>query len=282
MGKRTGKPYGRPPKFEEKEFTSQKWGKLQPIRKTFELDKQGRKRVAWECVCDCGNEITRSQTNLIQEEGRYHSCGKCPDIRGFVHLSDEEIKSRKFGKLTPIRKFFKISNFRKNKAYWECKCDCGNKELIVRRQDYLVSKQEKYIHSCGCEAYYSAVGEKNKNWKGYGEISGNFFSRLKRRDRKTKVEFNISIEFLWKLFLKQDRKCALTGLPLQFKSYSQNRRGSEQTASLDRIDSSKGYIEGNVQWVHKDVNIMKNIYGIDYFKKICNLIAEKHPIPTYY
>jgi len=29
------------------------------------------------------------------------------------------------------------------------------------------------------------------------------------------------------------------------------------TASLDRIDSSKGYESGNIQWVHKQLNNMK-------------------------
>lgn len=31
----------------------------------------------------------------------------------------------------------------------------------------------------------------------------------------------------------------------------------DQTASLDRIDSNFGYTETNVQWVHKELNIMK-------------------------
>jgi hypothetical protein len=26
---------------------------------------------------------------------------------------------------------------------------------------------------------------------------------------------------------------------------------------MDRIDSNKGYVEGNVQWVYKYVNLMK-------------------------
>ena len=48
----------------------------------------------------------------------------------------------------------------------------------------------------------------------------------------------------------------------------------EITASLDRIDSSKGYIEGNVQWVHKSVNIMKCDFSSDIFIGICNQISN--------
>lgn len=43
---------------------------------------------------------------------------------------------------------------------------------------------------------------------------------------------------------------------------------------LDRIDSSKGYIEGNVQWVHKDVNMMKQNYSQKYFIEMCKKIYE--------
>ena len=62
----------------------------------------------------------------------------------------------------------------------------------------------------------------------------------------------------WELFEAQDKRCALSGVPLKFSTNIRDQRGT-QTASLDRIDSSKGYVLGNVQWVHKKVNIMKNV-----------------------
>ena len=55
----------------------------------------------------------------------------------------------------------------------------------------------------------------------------------------------------------------LTGLDLNDKDYS-----------LDRIDSNNGYVEGNVQWVHKDVNMMKKDYNQEYFINICKLITN--------
>jgi len=48
------------------------------------------------------------------------------------------------------------------------------------------------------------------------------------------------------------------------------------TASLDRIDCNKSYSIENIQWVHKDVNIMRNAYSIDRFVEICKLVSEKH------
>jgi hypothetical protein len=48
----------------------------------------------------------------------------------------------------------------------------------------------------------------------------------------------LSIEDTWELFTKQECRCALSGLPLYFPS---KRNKTDGNASLDRIDSSKGY-----------------------------------------
>ena len=48
------------------------------------------------------------------------------------------------------------------------------------------------------------------------------------------------------------------------------------TASLDRIDSSKGYIKGNVQWVHKEFNKMKLDLLDKEFIDICKLVHKYH------
>ena len=88
---------------------------------------------------------------------------------------------------------------------------------------------------------------------------------------KRGFEYSVTKPFLWNLYLQQNRKCNLTGLALCFK-----QNGEPQTASLDRIDSSRGYVEGNVQWVHKDINNMKQDYSMNEFLTYCKLIYEKY------
>jgi len=109
------------------------------------------------------------------------------------------------------------------------------------------------------------------SWAGYGELSGEYFNNIKYGAIARNLEFNITIEQIWELFLKQNRKCILSGVGLKFNSYS---RVNDGTASLDRIDSSKGYIEGNVQWVHKAVNYMKWDKTDKDFIKWCDIISE--------
>lgn len=123
------------------------------------------------------------------------------------------------------------------------------------------------ISSCGC--VHHVTGNKHSSWKGHGEISGHVWSRIIDKARERRKYFDITIEYAWNLYLQQERRCALTGMPLCFSP-----SGHSGTASLDRIDSDKGYVEGNVQWVLKEINMAKQSYSQDYFIHICHLVAK--------
>lgn len=141
------------------------------------------------------------------------------------------------------------------------RCHCGN---------YFYSAPRNKLISCGCIKIIN-----NRGWKGYGEISGNYFSVIRNGAKKRNLEFDITIEYIWNLFLKQNKKCALTGMKLFFV---RNTKMSPllKTASLDRIDNNQGYIKGNLQWIHKTINIMKlNMIQKD-FVKWCNLVSNNN------
>lgn len=115
-------------------------------------------------------------------------------------------------------------------------------------------------------------GENSPLYKGYKEISGKYLKNIKSCARSRKLEYLVSPEYLWELYIKQNRKCVFSGLEIQFGCGYINP--IETTASLDRIDSSKGYIEGNLQWVHKDINRMKWHFSDKNFIKYCCIIAK--------
>ena len=74
---------------------------------------------------------------------------------------------------------------------------------------------------------------------------------------------------MWEL---QKGCCNLTGLSIILPKGGNH----ENVASLDRIDSSRGYIKDNIQWVHKDINRMKWDFPQDKFVKLCFYVANKH------
>lgn len=151
-----------------------------------------------------------------------------------------------------------------------CRCECGVEYDVDAYT--LVKGKSKSCKECSLPR----IGATNPAWKGYKEIPNSWFLRFKRY---SKIEFLLQIEDIWDLFLEQHKKCALTGLPISFSNdrvRSQKHNGIKCTASLDRIDSKKGYTKENVQLVHKDVNIMKNHFDQDYFIEICKAIVQKH------
>lgn len=182
-----------------------------------------------------------------------------------------------FGTLTVL------SYFDRNKhgtLIWNCECSCGT---IVQRTGSSLRRSKN--SNCGNGVCGILRGKDNPYFKGFGEISAGWFlnkiiksakgEKNGNRTRQPK-ELTIDIEYLWNLFLKQDRSCALSGLPLTLPHNETSKAYTLSTASVDRIDSSKGYIPGNVQWVHKDVNRMKNIYSQDYFIQMCvNIVKNK-------
>lgn len=174
------------------------------------------------------------------------------------------LKNRKFARLSVVKS---IASNRKGINVWLCKCDCGKNASYTT--DHLTRKKNP-VKSCGCIRKLS--GARHKDWKGYGGISGAWWrlhvSREKYQTARVKVPFSITIQYAWRLFVKQNKKCALTGIELRFSS-----RPEDNTASVDRIDSSIGYVKGNVQWVHKHVNFMKRTYSQEYFIEMCKLVA---------
>lgn len=145
-------------------------------------------------------------------------------------------------------------------SHYLCKCSCGLTEKYVKSSD-LVKGRSKCCNRCSL-------------YCGIGELSGTYISVVKKGAKLRNIEFNITSKQMVEVFELQNKKCALTGLDISLhRNYSQGNR-EKQTASLDRIDSSRGYVADNIQWVHKDVNIMKNKFSQEYFLEMCKRITE--------
>ena len=133
-----------------------------------------------------------------------------------------------------------------------------------------VSTVKDWIKEYGLTNHSNRVKTSKKLRKGCGEITGSYICALRSRNR----EYNLSAEYLWDLFLKQDRKCVYTGFELVFPPTSRIQDRNKQTASLDRIDSSLGYIVGNVQWIHKDLQFMKSDLSEEKFLHLIKSISD--------
>ncbi len=168
-------------------------------------------------------------------------------------LSEQEINSRIEDKGFKLVDKYKGSH---KKHLFICKyCKNG----FQTQPTHILTGHTK---SCGCVA----IGRR----KGTTNISGNYFRIIQESASQRNLKFEINIEYLEELINKQNFKCAISGITL-ICGYVDLRY---LTMSLDRIDSSKGYIKGNVQWVHKDINMMKQNYAQNYFIELCLKVAQ--------
>lgn len=156
---------------------------------------------------------------------------------------------------------------------YKCLCDCGNiVDIKAECRDVSVGidNTKSKFGDCACSRAVARNSNNHAQFRGYGEIGRTYYNQVKTNANKRNLDFNVSIEFLWDLFLKQNRRCSLSGLELKFGNSKQI------TASLDRINSSIGYIESNVQWLHKDINNMKQTFDQNQFIEYCKRIVENN------
>jgi len=190
-----------------------------------------------------------------------------------LSINDNAISKNFIGKVFGGYKVISFShhsydkNGYKSHHYWSVECIFCNNVYVRQKQKILSGK-------LGCENCKGdgQSGINSVHWKGGQYIPQFFISKIKStliRRSKT-LEFNLSVEYLDSLWLSQQGRCAYTGEDLWF-----GRSKVNGNASLDRIDSAFGYIEGNVQFVHKDVNIMKWDLSEKRFLEICKKITDK-------
>ena len=171
-----------------------------------------------------------------------------------------DVVGKKFGSITVMTP---IEQKNKKCLYYLCKCDCG-KETKKMASDL---KEKTTCWDCRNKL----IAE--KNWKGHGEISGEFWNRTKNSAKIRNYDFDVTIEQMWELFISQERKCALSGVEIKFVR-GRGKARKLTTASLDRIDSTKHYTLDNVQWVHKILNNLKMDLSEAEFISWCKLVAN--------
>ena len=179
----------------------------------------------------------------------------------------------KFNKLTVLDTI--VQNKR---TYYRVQCDCG--KIDLKRKDWVESGRTKMCKPCSAKLTASKYPPP-VNRTGCKGLSGTHYLSIKFGAKRRNIEFDVTPEYLWQLYLKQNKLCALSGteIILVNKIKENNVDWTVVTASLDRIDSSKGYTKENVQWVHKRINFLKNNFTEKELLYWAKKIVEKHGNP---
>lgn len=221
----------------------------------------------YKLQCSCG-KVKTFDIRYIMSKHFSISCRSCSQIarrnsRGRVYDIGTKIQN-----LTILSKPYTY----KNNLVYRVKCDCGH--IFKTGHSTLYRKRNgmclPYCNSCFSQDKKSP----KRNTMLTEHISKSRYGHLVHTANDRGIEFSLSPEYLEELWIKQEGCCALSKLPISL--FISSKDSKFHTASLDRINSNIGYIEGNVQWVHKDINYMKCDFTQEEFINYCVLISKVH------
>jgi hypothetical protein len=192
--------------------------------------------------CDCSKELKLNAKSFISNKtGACRGCFKRRDDIG-----------KRFGKLTVFDWHNTKNDSGRSYIIYDCICDCG--EIVSIRNEIIIAGEKRCCSKCKVSASQSFNFTNIKR----------YYKNIRYGAKRRKLQFDVSINYLDSLLEKQEYKCKLSGQPISFK---------DGTASLDRIHSGIGYIESNVQWVHRTINYMKHELSNEAFKNYCSLVC---------
>jgi hypothetical protein len=219
------------------------WEIIKPIEKI-------KDRYYYTCKCECGTEKPVYKTSI--DNGTSTRCSLC--VAKASRLKVEVGDVYNCWTVTEV-----LPNVKFEDTKCKCECVCGNKET---KPVY----QLKASRSKKCEKCY-VLNEKIPVFKLMWSI---ILKNAKKRD----LPVEVTIQDIIKLIEDQKYICALSGETLEIAETTTQHYAGKTSASLDRKDSKLGYIPGNIQWVRKQVNMLKNNYTDDQFIKMCIEVSE--------
>lgn len=151
-----------------------------------------------------------------------------------------------------------FKNFKKEISVFKCNIHgLHNKWRLVEVKDKY-KQIYKYLLCKICEQKLA-----REHYEEYPIYHLNHYT--KKRAKKLNKAFDLNENIILDKLNKQKNLCALSGIKLDWK---------KNKPSLDRIDSSKGYSQSNIQLVLFDINTMKTNNSDKKFVYICNLVAN--------
>lgn len=174
------------------DLTNQRFGRLTVIGENLEpyRSNSGSKMRRWDCLCDCGKQVTVPQGSLTT--GNTKSCGCLSREKAASRHKD--LQGKRFGKLVVVKRVpLDKSRADGYQNGWLCKCDCG-KEAIACTED-LTSGHKK---SCGCYAAESAselIRTDGRNV--FGRYKGTMISQIKPGRKPSKCNKSGVIGVYW-------------------------------------------------------------------------------------
>ena len=210
----------------------------------FDNVKCSRGHVSPKSVKDKRCLVCKREDTKLSAEKRRLKLGMIPKIK----ISCLK-KGLKYFNLTATGNFkSEISvNRKKNRTlhFHEVVCAC-NEKFWISSYNWGISQQ---CSKCVLNSMQKNNITHNLSYK----IESRLYNSAKKRAKESKIEFNIEIEDII-----IPLKCPILDLELDVSlNNSSNKTPRDNAPSIDRIDSSKGYIKANIAVISYKANVLK-------------------------
>lgn len=147
-----------------------------------------------------------------------------------------DIIGERFGKLVVVN----YVGYENGRHFYECKCDCGNTKIILRHSlVYNITK------SCGCLHKETLIKNNKKDTNKEKHHTRKIYSSMKNSAKQRGIFFNLSYDEVKNIITKPCYYCGIESSNVH-KTSTVDDYGVFKYNGIDRVDSDKGYEDGNV------------------------------------
>jgi hypothetical protein len=126
--------------------------------------------------------------------------------------------------------------------------------------------------------YSYLIGHQNNRLDQYSPFKYHA-NKTRSRSKQKGYKTDITIQYLKEIWDKQNGICPYTKIKMELgrTTADEDIKKTPTKASLDRIDPSIGYVQGNVEFVCYCINVMKNDFTKDQMINFINQIKNSTP-----
>lgn len=246
-----------------------------------------REDLVYQCKCGHTRRVKYVTFQSSKNLYNYALCKKCvlknsknnyfKRQHDYIHPKTfqkiKRLMERKYAMTHKYRSDYLPENYEKTLSCWSCD-ETKSRRLFPYRKQYRDNK-EKCCKKCKKINRRELVKNYTLDQHITEMITISKNSALKRgkRGRKECSTHTITVEDIVNLKKKQNNKCVYSGIELAWE------RNKDNKASIDRIDSTKGYTPDNIQLVTKVVNQAKSDLTHEQFIGLVNIIHQ-HQLAT--
>ena len=156
----------------------------------------------------------------------------------------------------------KVHMDKRGRAFVKCKCSCGQEEMVSCH--HLVKGRSTRCKKCN---YSLRETSDNPHWKGVGTTPQSILTKTSSSAMRSNRPFDVTTSYVNDLYENSGQTCFFTGMNISHE---------DDTARLVELDKDKGYIEGNVAWVHRDIAPTLQRTSPNEFIRMCTEVANRY------